>query len=510
MKYTPQEEKELMTSIWSMNIKDDPLNFVRFAFPWGKKDTPLEHFDGPRQWQEKILRDISIHIQRNNSIDMPEMFRLAVASGRGIGKSALVPWIILWMLSTRIGSTVIVTANTEQQLRSRTWAELGKWLTLAIHSHWFAKTATTIKPAPWFEEALIRDLKIDTGYYYAQAQLWSEENPDAFAGIHSSYGVCLIMDEASGIPAPIYSVSEGFFSEPTPNRFWLTFSNPRRNTGPFYDSFHSKRSYWKSEQIDSREVEGTDKELFQKMIEQYGEDSTVSRVEVMGEFPKADDDTVIPMDLINSAIERDVNLTASEPILWGLDVARFGGDNSALCVRQGNTVLEIQTFPSMDLMQLCGAVKNRYDDATAIERPQEILVDVIGLGSGVVDRLSEQGLPVRGINVAEAPSTKKNYLNLRAELWFAVKDWLAQRDCRLPNSDDLAAELAAPQYKYTSSGKIKIESKDEMRKRGIKSPDKADALALTMASSAASFSGSQAFMGYNFKKPLKSRIFRVG
>ena len=332
MKYSLKEEKELMTSIWSMNIKDDPLNFVRFIFPWGKEGTPLEHFSGPRKWQEKILRDISIHIQRNQSVDMPEMFRMAVASGRGIGKSALVAWIILWMLSTRLGATIIVTANTEQQLRSRTWAELGKWLTLAINSHWFAKTATTIKPDAWFDEALKRDLQIDTGYYYAQAQLWSEENPDAFAGIHSTYGVCLIMDEASGIPAPIYSVSEGFFSEPTTNRYWFTFSNPRRNTGPFYDSFHSRRQYWKTEQIDSRDVEGTDKELFQKMIEQYGEDSTVSRVEVMGEFPQADDDTVIPMELIRAAMGREVSLTASEPIIWGLDVARFGGDNSALCV----------------------------------------------------------------------------------------------------------------------------------------------------------------------------------
>jgi hypothetical protein len=318
------------------------------------------------------------------------------------------------------------------------------------------------------------------------------------------------MDEASGIPAPIYSVSEGFFSEPTKDRYWFTFSNPRRNNGPFYDSFHSKRSFWKTEQIDSRTVEGTDKALFSRMIEQYGEDSTVARVEVMGEFPSADDDTVIPMELIRAAMGRDVSLTPSAPILWGLDVARFGGDNSALCVRQGNTVLEVITFPSMDLMQLCGAVKNKYDDAGALERPSEILIDVIGLGSGVVDRLAEQNLPVRGVNVAEAPSTKKNYLNLRAELWFAIKDWLAQRDCRLPINDELASELAAPLYKYTSTGKIKIESKDEMRKRGVKSPDKADALALTMASSAASFGGSQSYLGYNFKKPLKSRIFRVG
>ena len=155
-------------------------------------------------------------------------------------------------------------------------------------------------------------------------------------------------------------------------------------------------------------------------------------------------------------------------------------------------------------------LKNQYDTCTAIERPHEILIDVIGLGAGVVDRLAEQNLPVRGINVSESPSSKKNYLNLRAELWFAIKDWLTQRDCRLPNDDELVAELAAPLYKYTSTGKIKIESKDEMRKRGIKSPDKADALALTMASSAASFGGSVNFLGYNFKKPLKSRIIRIG
>ena len=510
MKYDPKQEKQLMTEIWSLNIKDDPVNFVKFAFPWGQKDTPLEHFTGPRKWQEKILREISVHIQRNQVIDLPEMFRMSVASGRGIGKSALVAWLILWMLSTRLGATIIVTANTEQQLRSRTWAELGKWMTHSINAHWFMKTATTIKPAPWFQEALERDLKIDTGYYYAQAQLWSEENPDAFAGIHSSYGVCLIMDEASGIPSPIYSVSEGFFTEPTRDRYWFTFSNPRRNTGPFYDSFHSKKSFWKTLQIDSRTVEGTDQQLFQKMIEQYGEDSTVSRVEVMGEFPSSEDDTVIPMGLIRAAIDRDVSLTASAPVIWGLDVARFGGDNSALCVRQGNTVFEITSFSSMDLMQLCGVIKNRYDEATVLDRPQEILVDVIGIGAGVVDRLREQNLPVRGINVSESSSAKKNYLNLRAELWFAIKDWLAQRDCRLPIDDELASELAAPLYKYTSTGKIKIESKDEMRKRGIKSPDKADALALTMASSAASFSGSESYFGYNFKKPLKSRIIRVG
>ena len=510
MKYSAKQEEQLMTQIWSMTIKDDPLSFVRFVFPWGEKGTPLAEFSGPRKWQEKILRDIAIHIQRNQALTLPEMYRLAVASGRGIGKSALVAWIILWVLSTRLGSTVIVTANTEAQLRTRTWAELGKWHTLSIVNHWFHKTATALKPQAWFEELLTRDLKVDTGYYYAQAMLWSADNPDAFAGIHSSHGVCLIVDEASGLPNNIYSVSEGFFTEPTQNRFWFAFSNPRRNQGPFYDSFHANKKYWQTEQIDSRTVEGTDQALFHRMLEQYGEDSTVARVEVLGQFPSADDDTVIPIELARSAVDRDVTLTVSEPIIWGLDVARFGADNSALCVRQGNTVFEIKTFHSMDLMQLCGAIKNIYDESTAMNRPSEILIDSIGVGSGVVDRLAEQDLPVRGINVAESPSSKKNYLNLRAELWFKIKDWLSARDCRLPNDDELIAELVSPSYTYTSTGKIKLESKEHLKKRGIKSPDKADALALTMASSAASFSSNFNQMGYNWKKPLKSKIIRVG
>ena len=511
MRYSAKDEKTLMQNIWSMEIKNSPLKFVKYVFEWQKKDTPLEHFKGPRKWQEKILRDLEIHIARNNGKLSPTMFRQAVASGRGIGKSALVSWLILWMLSTRLGATIIVTANTEQQLRTRTWAELGKWITLSINSHWFQKTATTIKPAQWFEDLLKRDLKIDTGYYYAIASLWSEESPDAFAGVHSTYGVMLIFDEASGIPANIYSVSEGFFTEPNPDRYWFAFSNPRRNTGPFYDSFHSARSFWNAEQIDSRNVEGTDKDLFQKMIEQYGEESTVARVEVQGKFPLADEDTVIGLDLVKSAVDRDVALQTSETIIWGLDVARQGADKSALCIRQGNHVLEIKTINSPDLMQLCGEIKSLYDYEQTMNKPQEILVDSIGLGAGVVDRLSELELPVRAINVAESPSTKGTYLNLRAELWFKVKDWLMRRDCKIPNDDALVSELSSPIYKFNSSGKIKVESKDEMKRRGIKSPDRADALCLTMASSAVSFGGSsESFMGYNFKRPLKSKILRVG
>lgn len=493
VKYSAQQEQELMTEIWSPAIANNPLAFVRFVYPWNQEGTPLEGQKGPRKWQAEILESIGTHIARNERLDMPEMFRQAVASGRGIGKSALVAWLVHWMLSTRLGGTTIVTANTEQQLRSRTWPEIGKWLTLSINGHWFDRTATAIKPAPWFQSALERDLNIDCGYYYAQSQLWSEENPDAFAGIHSTAGVQLIMDEASGIPDAIYTVSEGFFTEPTKNRFWFSFSNPRRNSGPFFESFHSAAAFWNTRQIDSRDVEGTDKAVFENMIEQYGVDSATVRVEVMGQFPRTDDATVISPELVRSAMNRDVALAASEPIVWGLDVARQGSDKSALAKRQGNTVLEVKTFGDMDLMELCGAIQVEYDACSAMSRPDEVCIDVIGLGAGVYDRLRELGeVPVVGVNVAEAASVKGTYLNLRAELWFAIRDWLMRRDCRLPQDEQLYAELIAPQYDFNSAGKIRLESKEKMRRRGVKSPDRADALALTFASAGAVFSGTGA------------------
>ena len=137
MKYSAKEEQELMADLWSPALRDNPLAFVQYVYPWGVEGTPLEHHKSPRKWQMKVLEEMATHIARNRGQLDPEMLRTAVASGRGIGKSALVGWLVHWMLSTRLGSTVIVTANTDQQLRSRTWPEIGKWMTLSINSHWF-------------------------------------------------------------------------------------------------------------------------------------------------------------------------------------------------------------------------------------------------------------------------------------------------------------------------------------------------------------------------------------
>ena len=231
---------ELMSRLWSPTIKDDPLAFVLLSFPWGEQGTPLEHFTGPRKWQRDILIDIRDHIKANKGKMDFDTFREAVASGRGIGKSALVSWLVIWMLSTRIGSTTIVSANSEAQLRSVTWAEITKWLAMALNSHWFEVAATRIMPAKWLTEIVERDLKKGTRYWSVEGRLWSEENPDSYAGVHNFDGVMLIFDEASGIPDSIWSVADGFFTENTPHRFHLAFSNPRRNTGYFYETFNSK------------------------------------------------------------------------------------------------------------------------------------------------------------------------------------------------------------------------------------------------------------------------------
>jgi hypothetical protein len=213
----------------------------------------------------------------------------------------------------------------------------------------------------------------------------------------------------------------------------------------------------------------------------YGEDSPAYHVRVLGNFPPREEDTVIPVELIDSAMNREIKISNSTKAVWGLDVARMGSDASALAKRRGPVVEEIQTWKGLDLMQLTGAVVAEYEALPPSEQPVEILVDSIGLGAGVLDRLRELGLPARGINVAESPALKGTYANLRAELWFKCKAWLGNRDVKIPKDEQLFAELASPRYTFTSSGKMQVESKESMKKRGLPSPDKADALCLCLA-----------------------------
>ena len=225
---------------------------------------------------------------------------------------------------------------------------------------------------------------------------------------------------------------------------------------------------------------------FERQIENtYGLDSNAYRIRVLGEFALADDDTLIAAELVDSAVTRDVTVRMTEPLIFGVDVARFGSDRTALCKRRGNAVLEIKSWGGLDLMQTVGQVVHE----AKLDNPAEICVDTIGLGSGVADRLREMGLNVRDVNVAESSAMNPNAARLRDELWMSVKDWLGTRAVKLPKDEALRHELVAPRYTFTSAGKVVVESKDSMRKRGMRSPDLADALCLTFAGQAAMVGG---------------------
>ena len=473
--YSAEDEQELMARLWSPAIKDNPLAFVMFAFPWGVKGTPLENFSGPRKWQREVLLDIAEHIKLNQGKVDFDVLQESISSGRGIGKSALVSWLVIWMESTRIGSTTIVSANSESQLRSITWAEITKWLAMSINSHWFEVSATRVMPAKWLTELVERDLKKGTRYWGVEGRLWSAENPDAYAGVHNFDGVLVIFDEASGIDDSIWAVTAGFFTENTPNRFWMAFSNPRRNTGYFYETFNSKRDFWKTRVVDARTVEGTDKAVYQRIIDEYGPDSSQAHVEVYGMFPNAGDDQFIGANLVDDAMARKKYQDASAPIIIGVDPARFGADATVIAVRQGRDIVKIMRHRGDDTMTVVGHVIEAIEEY----KPALVVIDEGGLGAGIVDRLKEQRYKVKGVNFGNKSNQPVMYGNKRAEMWGKMREWL--KSAAIPNDRFLKTDLISPMMKPDSRGTIFLESKKDMKSRGLASPDAADAIAVTFA-----------------------------
>lgn len=479
--YSAKDDQQLMADLWADKIANNPLNYVLYAFPWGIEGTPLEKFKGPRQWQREELQSVADHIEMNlvrmEMGLMPLVYKSATVSGRGPGKSALFSWLTLWHLSCHIGATAVVTANTEPQLKTRSWAELGKWNTLSINGHWFDKQALSLKPQPWFEEALKKHLKVDSTYYYAAAQLWSEENPDAFAGAHNQAGMMVIFDEASGIHEKIWGVTDGFFTDPILHRYWFVFSNPRRNTGSFFECFHKFRDVWKRRHIDSRSVEGADVEYLNSMIRQYGEDSDNAKIEVKGEFPNQGDKQFISREVVEGARLRELLPDHNAPLVMGVDPARYGDDCSVIRFRQGRnarTVPPAEKHKGMDNMQLanrCAFLIEKYN-------PDAVCIDV-GNGSGVIDRLKEMGFKIFEVQFG-SNSSDPQWANKRTEIWAEMREWL--KGACIDGDDDLRDDIVGPEYGFMGrTDRILLETKEKMKARGLKSPDNGDALACTFA-----------------------------
>ena len=429
---------------------DDPVRFVREMLGADPYEYQREFLEALAQGERKM----------------------SVKSGHGTGKSTTASWAMLWFLLLRYPVKVVVTAPTSSQLFDAMFAELKRWINEL--------------PKELQELLNVKSDRVELLRAPAEAFISCRtaraETPEALAGVHSD-NVLLIVDEASGVPEQVFEAAAGSMSGH--NATTLMLSNPTRSSGTFFESHNRMANSWWTRTWSCEDSPLVSDEFVDEMRLRYGEESNAFRVRVLGQFPLSDDNTIIPFHLVEAAQHRDIVVADETDVVWGLDVARFGSDATALCKRQGPVVTELRSWRGLDLMQTTGRVVAEYEALPPSKRPTEILVDSIGVGSGVVDRLRELDLPVRGINVAESPSMGDTYMNLRSELWFKCKAWLEDRSCKLPKDDQLQAELTAIRYSFTSSGKMKAESKDEMRRRGVGSPDLADALCLTMASDAA-------------------------
>jgi hypothetical protein len=391
--------------------------------------------------------------------------KVSIKSGHGCGKTSGLSWIILWFLCTHSNCRIPCTAPSSHQLNDLLWPEIVRWKD-QMH--------------PYFKDQLeysadkfwVRGVKETQ---YAVARTARPEKPEALQGFHAP-NLLFVIDEASGVAEQIFEVAEGALS--TEGARVIMTSNPTRTDGYFYRSQTKERKYWDCLHfscLDSHLVS----DIYPKsMADRYGEDSSVYAVRVLGQFPDSSDDTVIPLHYIERAVGRDVDYSMS-PKIAGLDVARKGDDATAITVTQGNKVIYLDRWYNKDLMQTVGRIKALYDDKVF----HKIHVDAIGMGAGVADRLNELGVPTVLVNVSESTAYKEKYTRLRDELWWQGREFFEDLsgciDPDIKHLDDLIGELSSVKYDFSSNGKIKVESKEEMKKRGEESPNLADSFLLT-------------------------------
>ena len=453
---------EVLKEAFQRYLKN-PVLFVSEVF----KVKPTEH-------QAEVLMSL-----------VAEGAHVTVRSGHGTGKSAVLSWIVLWGLLLHDDVKIPCTAPSSHQLFDVLWSEIAKW-----HER---------MPPLLRRLILVQSSSICVVGHektrFAAARTARKENPDALQGFHAKTLIYLI-DEASGIYEKIFMPVEGALS--TPGAKIIMCGNPTRTEGYFYRSHVGKEAkYWKSFMFSSAESPLVGEKYPRQMAEKYGKDSNIYKVRVLGEFPTSSYDTLIPLEWVESARGRDVKYPQAKRIA-GLDIARFGDDKTAFLSRQGGRLFHIDLWYKQDLMDTCGRVVAAFREKKLFD---VVYADVIGLGSGVVDRLREMEVPVIGVNVSEGASIKPKFNRMRDELWWKCREWFESQMCRLePNMehlDDLEGELTSIKYRFTSSGKIRVESKDDLKKRASESPNIADALCLTFAE------------GYRSSNPMENRLREV-
>lgn len=421
--------------------RQDPVAFVRDALN-----------ASPNPDQEAVLKAL------------PTNRFIVVKSGHGVGKTCLEAWIILWFLTCYTDCRVPCTAPTEDQITKMLWPEVSKWL----------QNSPLKQLISWSKSKIFINGEEETAF----AVYRTASKPEALQGFHEE-NILFILEEASGIDDPIWEPMEGALT--TGNARAIALGNPTKPEGTFYRAFTEDVAFWKQFTFSCINSTQVSKEYVERMKGKYGEDSDVYRVRVLGEFPKQVSDAFIPLYLCERSLQTKVEYTPT--LRMGVDVARFGDDKTVWLIRAGGQIKFVRQRQTLDTMEIAGETLNIARQFGI--SPQNIFIDEIGVGAGVIDRLHEQSFMVVPVNNASEPMDKETYVNRRAEIWGVTKQELLDEKLNLTIendedlTDDLCGELASPKYKFTSKGQYQLESKDEMKKRGVQSPNIADALTLT-------------------------------
>lgn len=426
------------------------MNINEIVLHWNKNPVSFveQVFNAkPEPWQCEAL----------NAVVTNE--RIAIRSGKGVGKSTLLAWLILWFLATRHDVKIPCTATSAHQLYDVLWLECKKWIDAIDPS------LSSLLSYRWTND------RIEIAGNFAVARTSRKEQPEALQGFHSE-NLLLLVDEASGVPEEVFKAAEGAMS--THGSRTVLTGNPTRTDGYFYDVFHKDRERWFTMRVRCHDSTRVTQDYIDAMLKKYGENASEYRVGVLGEFPTGNIDSVIPRSLIEQAV--GVTFVDKSQPIWGVDVARSSnGDRTVLACRRMRSLEWMDEWRSEDLMHSAGKVADKYYSLPVDERPFKIVVDVIGYGAGVYDRLRELQLPVVACNVGGKKGCRPGYVRVRDDLWFRGREWFETGQVSIPYDDDLMTELSAVGYKLTSEMKRYIDDK----KAAGWSPDRADAFLLT-------------------------------